>query len=122
MYQPFILHVSADFPDTVEPFKTKVVGTLLSLTDHAFRHRVVSLNRVSPTSAGLLKEVAAPVPLKIQEHAFDRGVAVSYEAPSKGVRHLTKNRHSLSAINSRLKVLRYSERRKGSTFPMPFRS
>jgi glycosyltransferase involved in cell wall biosynthesis len=88
--KPLILHVSADFPDTVEPFKTKVVETLLDLTDDKFHHQVVSLNRVTPSSMDFLREVISPPPIKVEEQPFERGIAVSYEAPSKGVRHLTK--------------------------------
>ena len=46
--RPLILHVSGDFPDPFEPFKTRVIETLLALTDIPVRHRVISINRVSP--------------------------------------------------------------------------
>ena len=41
-----ILHISADFPDPLQPNKTKAVSTLLDLTCDRFRHQVYSLNRV----------------------------------------------------------------------------
>ncbi|WP_119166839.1 glycosyltransferase [Algihabitans albus] len=42
-----ILHISADFPDPLQPNKTKAVSTLLELTQDTFRHQVYSLNRVA---------------------------------------------------------------------------
>ncbi len=41
-----ILHISADFPDPLEPGKTKAVASLVDATED-FRHVVYSLNRVS---------------------------------------------------------------------------
>ena len=41
-----ILHISADFPDPLQPNKTKAVSMLLDLTGERFRHHVYSLNRV----------------------------------------------------------------------------
>ena len=44
--QQNILHISADFPDPLQPGKTKAVSALLELTQEYFQHHVYSLNRV----------------------------------------------------------------------------
>lgn len=88
--KPLILHVSGDFPDPVEPFKTKAIRGLIDLTEARFAHRVVSINRVSPGLAGTLREVVLPTRLAVTTLDFDYGTALTYVAPAKGVRHLTK--------------------------------
>lgn len=85
---PYILHLSGDFPDTFEGFKTKVIKTLVDLTRDDFEHRVISLNRVSPSG----REWACLTPgaaIQIEERSFEDGVAISYVAPSRGVFHHT---------------------------------
>lgn len=88
--RPRILHVSGDFPDPIEPFKTKVVEALLELTDDRFDHSVISLNRVSPSVLGIAGQIVSPGPLKTQTEPFERGIALTYQAPPRGIRHLTK--------------------------------
>ncbi|MEO1729303.1 MAG: glycosyltransferase [Pseudomonadota bacterium] len=87
---PSILHVSGDFPDPVEPHKTKVIRTLLELTKHRFEHSVVSINRRSPGKLAILKDVIAPGGLHLDAQDFEYGTAVSYEAPPRGIRHRTR--------------------------------
>jgi glycosyltransferase involved in cell wall biosynthesis len=90
--RPRVLHVSADFPDSVDAFKTSVIRSLLDLTRESFRHEVISLNRRSPrvTSLALsiLKGGVKPR-LSIRQEAFDYGQAVVYEAPPRGLLHAT---------------------------------
>lgn len=87
-----ILHVSGDYPDPIEPFKTPVIKGFLDLTDEAFGHRVVSINRTTPTP---LKFAAAMFPgtgrggLVDREQTFDRGIALQYNAPPSGIFHRT---------------------------------
>lgn len=50
---PVILHVSADFPDLFATDKTGAIRALLELVGDRFDHRVVSLNRVTPTLADI---------------------------------------------------------------------
>ena len=85
-----ILHVSADFPDTIEPFKTKAVRGLIDLTADRFDHHVVSINRVSPGALGTMREIIRPSPLKVESETFEYGTALRYTAPGKGMRHKTK--------------------------------
>ncbi|WP_421708506.1 glycosyltransferase [Algihabitans sp.] len=68
-----ILHISADFPDPLQPNKTKAVSTLLGLTSERFRHHVYSLNRV-----GLGKGIAAV-------DFSDGWRAVTYEGLPRGL-------------------------------------
>jgi len=88
--RPFILHVSGDFPDPIEPHKTKVIGTLLNLTDSQFDHEVVSINRRSPGALNIAKQMLVPGQLQVTTQGFERGTALSYMAPPRGIRHQTK--------------------------------
>lgn len=84
-----IVHVSGDFPDNFQSFKTPVIRDLVDLTSHAFDHRVISINRRSPgwaASAGVLIQRQA---LAIEERRFAYGTAIEYVAPGKGLRHRT---------------------------------
>jgi glycosyltransferase involved in cell wall biosynthesis len=67
-----ILHISADFPDSVAPSKTRAVETLISSVGE-FRHVVYSLNRTS-----WRRDVAA-LPFG------DDRIALSYGAPPYGI-------------------------------------
>ena len=88
--RPIILHVSGDFPDPIGPKKTPVVRSLLELTDEQFDHRVVSINRASPSAVGVIREILAPAPLIAASQPFEYGIACRYLAPPKGIRHRTK--------------------------------
>lgn len=87
---PLILHVSGDFPDPIEPFKTPVIRDLIDLTSDSFDHRVISINRVSPSILATAKAALIPGPLAIAEQPFEYGTAIRYTAPGKGLRHQTK--------------------------------
>lgn len=88
--RPLVVHVSADFPDPIKPFKTPVIKKLIELTDFSFDHRVISINRTSPGAALTFRTILLPGELKFEESEFERGVTLSYSAPSKGLRHRTK--------------------------------
>lgn len=89
---PFVLHVSADFPDPIDSFKTPVIRTLLELTGDKFRHRVVSLNRRSPSfvdfGRDLISGLGTPR-LSIESRRFEAGNALVYDAPARGLFHAT---------------------------------
>ena len=89
---PRILHVSADFPDQIDGFKTPVVRSLVDLTEGQFRHEVVSLNRRSPDLLGFARNLIAgwgrPV-LSVSGEAFSHGQALVYKAPPSGLFHAT---------------------------------
>lgn len=87
-----ILHVSGDFPDPVEPFKTQAIRNLIDLTADRFDHEVVSINRVSPGGAGPLWEAVRARPLRVETEKFEYGIALRYVAPGRGLRHRTKLR------------------------------
>ena len=87
---PLILHLSGDFPDPFERFKTPVIRDLLTLTEGRFEHRVISINRAQPSLTGLVRAVAGTDGLKVEREDFEYGLALRYTAPGKGVRHRTK--------------------------------
>lgn len=89
--RPRVLHVSGDFPDSIDPFKTPVVRMLLDLTGHRFHHEVVSLNRRSPSLIGFGRGlITRGMPdLSIGVERFDYGEAIVYEAPPRGLFHAT---------------------------------
>lgn len=88
--KPFIVHVSGDFPDSIQPAKTTVIRSLVDLTNDDCVHHVVSINRRSPGFYGTLHEVLRPLPIGLDLRSFDYGTALAYRAPSRGLRHQTK--------------------------------
>lgn len=87
-----MLHVSGDFPDTIEPAKTPVVRRLLDLTADRFEHQVVSINRVSPGATQTVRSLVDPGDLSVMTEAFEYGTALTYVAAARGIRHETKLR------------------------------
>lgn len=87
-----ILHLSGDYPDPIEAFKTPVIRTLVDLTRDQFGHNVLSLNRRSPgpgaLAASLIRGGGRPS-LKIRSQPFDDGTAIEYFAPGRGIYHAT---------------------------------
>ena len=74
-----VLHVSADYPDAIEPSKTRAIAELVEGTAGAFRHIVYSLNRIGGASGW-----TRPGALTIEaEQGFVR--SCSYPAPSRGI-------------------------------------
>ena len=49
--RPRVLHLSADFPDPINPANTPFIARLIDLVADAHDHQVISLNRRSPTLA-----------------------------------------------------------------------
>lgn len=94
---PSVLHLSGDFPDPVDDFKTPVIRSLLELTRDDFAHRVVSINRRSPPTAKLLLDTVRGLgrpKLGIAAYPFDHGsfadgTALEYSAPGRGIYHAT---------------------------------
>lgn len=84
-----ILHVSGDFPDPIEPFKTPVIQSFLELTSESFEHEVVSINRVGPGAFGLVRALLNPDAHVTDQQAFDAGTALRYSAPGRGIFHQT---------------------------------
>jgi len=99
--RPYVLHLSGDFPDPVETFKTKVIKTLVDMTADAFDHRVVSINRVSPEGETLASLLPGQ-PIRIAEQDFDQGIALTYTAPGRGIMHRTMLRKLADWLTARL--------------------
>ncbi len=85
-----VLHVSGDFPDPIQPLKTPVINRLVDLTNDAFEHRVISINRRSPNLLSMMK-LLLPWPVtgqgRIDSRNFEYGRAIAYDAPPRGLFH-----------------------------------
>lgn len=84
-----ILHVSGDFPDPIEPFKTPVIKSFLELTSKSFDHEVVSINRTGAGAMGLVGALLDPQAQVTDQQPFDAGKALRYSAPGRGIFHRT---------------------------------
>jgi len=83
-----ILHLSNDFPDSLDQVKTHAVKNLLDITADMLDHFVYSLNRRSPRFGQLVGAAAhnpfAPsLPISANAEA-DTIVSLAYEAPGRG--------------------------------------
>lgn len=88
---PVILHLSADFPDPIEPHKTPVIDRLIDLVEDRYEHRVISLNRRNPRLADAADILVGGLP-PIRDSSittFHRGTALEYLAPPRGLLHAT---------------------------------
>lgn len=85
-----IVHISGDFPDCVEAFKTPVIRSLIDLTSNEFNHRVYSLNRRPLGLACYALQLARGfgyTRLEVLSTPFSYGSAITYFAPGRGVSH-----------------------------------
>lgn len=82
-----ILHLSADYPDPLEPAKTRAVANLLPLAG-GHEHRVLSLNRVGGRPGWRALRPAGEAGIHALDFADAAGAghrAVVYAAPPKGL-------------------------------------
>lgn len=84
-----ILHVSGDYPDPIQPFKTPVIKSFLDLTSDSFDHRVMSINRQAPSPLTMASNLLDGSVKLAKEQPFDHGVAFEYQAPGRGIFHKT---------------------------------
>lgn len=104
-HRPNILHVSGDFPDPIEPSKTRVIQTHIDLTSDDFAHQVMSLNRVSPGVSDAVRTItSANMHAGISAREFDHGTALTYKAPGRGIWHATFLRRLGDWLAARLGV------------------
>ena len=83
MGKPYIVHVSADYPDSAGPNRTPVIKRLVSLVSDTFDQQVYSLTRSTPA----LSSWPWPSP---QARLDDEGTGlcrVNYAAPPRGIHH-----------------------------------
>lgn len=80
---PFVVHVTADHPDDIEPVKTPVIQRLVELASVRFDQKVISLNRVAPPKASW----AWPDFALDFSHESDTLDTAIYRAPPAGVHH-----------------------------------
>jgi glycosyltransferase involved in cell wall biosynthesis len=92
-----ILHLSADYPDPVQPRKTRAIANLIALAPE-HEHRVLSLNR----RGGLIDPGAWTGAVALAPFADAAGchLSVTYRAPPMGVLH----RHVLERLADRLEA------------------
>lgn len=81
--RPYVVHVTADYPDEIVQVKTPVIQRLVGLASTEFDQHVISLNRVSPQAAGWIW----PRFSMTIEHESDDLTAFLYRAPPKGIHH-----------------------------------
>lgn len=92
-----IVHVTSDYPDTLNPAKTKAVQYLVDATRDVLEHRVYSLNRHAPSPGALVRAVLAspfspPLPVS-QPATEDLVAALRYSSPPFGLYlHTAMNR------------------------------
>lgn len=86
--RPKVLNLSADFPDPVDPAKTRVIRTLIDNGGEAIDHRVISLNRIASSPVSGLR-TALTGHLGLSAVPFDHGLALGYKAPGRGLFHRT---------------------------------
>lgn len=84
------MHLTGDFPDPVDFFKTRVIERFLDLTSASFDHSVFSINRISPSSRELARQLIFGGTCDIRTVPFAYGTALTYQAPAKGVLHKTR--------------------------------
>lgn len=86
--RPKVLNISADFPDEIDPAKTRVIRTLIEQGRGAIDHRVISLNRIAPSPAAAARAVLTGN-CDLVATSFEHGIALGYHAPGRGVMHRT---------------------------------
>lgn len=87
-----IVHVSADFPDSIQPAKTRAIETLVRLVDDRFDQQVISLNRTGSVPDWVRKCLAHPLRPRLAVRTGERGdrvLPLSYDAPPRGFHHAT---------------------------------
>lgn len=98
MAKPFLIHVSADFPDAAEPRKTPVIERLVRAVSEDFYQQVYSLNRVSPPLASW----PWPKPGVQFRPERDDLCSVLYDAPPRGLHHQRQLRALGEALADRI--------------------
>lgn len=83
MAKPFLIHVSADFPDSTGQQKTPVIARLVDAVSRDFDQLVYSLNRISPP----LTSWPWPKPKVQLRDECDGLCSVLYSAPPRGIHH-----------------------------------
>lgn len=90
--RPRVLHLSADFPDDLDPGRTPVIARLVDLVATHFDQSVISLHRRNPRLSDWLATPSrgriAPS-LATRLRATDFGATLTYSAPGKGLFHGT---------------------------------
>lgn len=101
---PRILHLTADYPDAIVPFKTPVIARLIDLVEARYDHQVISLNRRSPTLSQMARVTAgrASPAMEATIKPLDRGECLEYLAPPRGILHATMLGRLAEWIISRL--------------------
>ncbi|NOW47697.1 glycosyltransferase involved in cell wall biosynthesis [Novosphingobium sp. SG751A] len=96
-----ILHLSADFPDRIDPAKTRAIQTLVELVRDRFDQQIVSLNRVAPGPMGAIATLLGGNP--IARAQIDGPLTtLAYRAPGRGLWHHGMLRRLADALLDRI--------------------
>ena len=98
MARLFLIHVSADFPDSVSQQKTPVIKRLVEVVSHEFDQQVYSLNRATPPLASW----SWPKPEVQFRDERDGLCSVLYAAPPRGIHHRRQLRALGEALAERI--------------------
>lgn len=79
--------MTGDFPDTISDQKTPVIKRLIDLTCEDFSHRVISINRVSPSAQSMARQLSPRAPFDVNSEPSPYGTTAAYQAPGKGIFH-----------------------------------
>lgn len=81
--KPYVVHITADHPDMVQPNKTPVIQRLVDLAGGVFNQKVISLNRTAPPKSQWAWPKFA---LEFLEESAALDTAI-YRAPPAGIHH-----------------------------------
>ena len=90
--RPHILHVSGDFPDTIDGDKTSVIKSHVLSVQAGFDNHVISINRRDVGALGLARSFTGGLlgpSQRVEAQSFPFGDALIYHAPGRGILHQT---------------------------------
>lgn len=80
-----IVHISSDFPDDFNRYKTHAISNLIGLLPDSFEQFAYSINRTTPSPAQFLKLAFASNHPTTRSKLSNCVLSVLYDAPSKGL-------------------------------------
>lgn len=99
-----IVHVSADFPDSIVPAKTHAIAALIELVADRFDHDVLSLNRVTPGIGHFLSVLGGQASIASDWRAEPLGESLRYAAPPRGLFHRSMLLRLADALHARIEA------------------
>lgn len=84
-----ILHITADYPDAFVEGKTPAIRNLIGLVQDRFDHRVISLNRATPSVGQWPRVLAGSRSVIARQHVQGPVTSLQYDGMPYGLFHLT---------------------------------